>query len=193
MRDNPRMGVDDRDWYRRAQQQRADAPMSARRRPDTLSMVVLWLVIGAVLYLLVDSLLPGMRAPVVRPTAANEIVLSPDRGGNYTLRGSINGVPLRFIVDTGASTVSVSAAQARRMGLVGCRGTLAQTANGHVQGCMSVAHELRFGPFRAHDVEVAVLPDLGGEALLGMNVLSQLQVVQQDGHMLLRVAPREAR
>jgi aspartyl protease family protein len=197
MRDNRRMGIDDRDWYRQAQQQRQGPgpgmPGAPRRRPDTFSMVVLWLIIGAVLYLIVDGLLPGMRAPAVRAGRAAELLLSPGSDGNYEVGGSINGVPVRFIVDTGASTVSVSQTQARRMGLVGCRDTLAQTANGHVVGCIGVARDMRFGPFHAQDVQVAVLPKLGGDALLGMNVLSQLQVVQQDGRMLLRVPPRNAR
>ncbi len=151
-------------------------------------MVVLWLLIGGALYLLVQSLIPGFQRVHVRSVEANAVLLSPDRSGNYTLPGSINGVPITFMVDTGASTVSVSAAEAERMRLSGCEGIASQTANGSTTGCMALARALRFGPFSARDVRVAVLPHmLPGTALLGMNVLARMQMIEQGGRMLLRL------
>lgn len=189
------MRIDDRGGNERAGQQRGAAPapgfVPVRRSGGTFSMVVLWLLIGGALYLMVRAFVPGFQPVQVRAVQADEVLLSPDRAGNYTLSGSINGVPTRLLVDTGASTVSVSAAAAARMGLVGCQGIASQTANGRTAGCMAVARELRFGPFVARDVRVAVLPDmLPGTALLGMNVLSRMQIVQQRGRMLLRLDRR---
>lgn len=190
------MANDDRDGCGRAPQQQPGGPAPGwvpRGRPSggTFSMVVLWLLIGGALYLMMQAFVPGLRPVRVRSLRAREVLLSPDRAGNYTLPGSIDGVPIRFLVDTGASTVSVSAAAARRMGLVGCQGIASQTANGRTAGCVALARELRFGPFSARDVRVAVLPDmLPGTALLGMNVLSRMQMVEQRGRMLLRLDGR---
>lgn len=186
------MGPDDRDRDRTAaQQQPAQHPpgfVPPRRAPDALSMIVLWLVIGAVVYLLVQRFVPGFQPVQVRAVQASEMLLTPDRSGAYTLDGTINGVPITFIIDTGASTVSVSAAEAARMGLSGCEGIASQTANGRATGCMALARELRFGPFSARRVRVAVLPGMiPGTALLGMNVLSRMQLIQRNGHLLLRL------
>ena len=162
------------------------------RRPGSgaFSMAVLWLLIGGAVYLMVRAFVPGFQPLQVRAPRASEVLLSPDRSGNYTLPGSINGVPVTFLVDTGASAVSVSAAAARRMGLVGCQGMASQTANGRTTGCLALARELRFGPFSVRDVRVAVLPDMpAGTALLGMNLLSHLQMIQQGGRLLLRPDP----
>lgn len=154
-------------------------------------MIALWLLIGGALYLMVRAFAPGFQPVRVHAVQADEVLLSPDRSGNYMLPGSINGVPMTFMVDTGASTVSVPAGAADRMGLEGCQGISSQTANGRTSGCMALARELRFGPFTARDVRVAVLPDMApGTALLGMNVLSRMRMLQQGGRMVLRADPR---
>lgn len=190
------MGIYDRDWYKQAHAQRQGGVPPGfvpprRASAGIFSMVLLWVLIGGALYLMVQAFVPGFQPVHVRGVQANEVLLSPNRSGNYTLPGSINGVPITFMVDTGASSVSVSAAAAGQMGLQGCQGVASQTANGTTTGCIALARELRFGPFSARDVRVAVLPNmLPGTALLGMNVLSRMQIVQQSGHMLLRPATR---
>ncbi len=189
-----RMGIDERDGGRNSAQRAEQAGhppgfVPPRRLPaDTFSMVVLWLVIGAVVYLLVQRFVPGLQPVRIRAEQANAVLLTPGPSGGYTLAGAINGVPITFMVDTGASTVSVSAADAARMGLSGCEGISSQTANGSATGCLALARELQFGPFTARDVRVAVLPAMmPNTALLGMNVLSRLQIVQRGGRMMLRL------
>lgn len=190
------MGIDDRDGNGQARRERELAGQTEfrgtgwrRRGPGTLSMILLWAVIGTGVYLGVRDLLPGFAHPRVELLGASEALLTPDRTGSYTIPGSINGVPITFMVDTGASTVSVSADEADRMRLVGCEGMAARTANGSAAGCMALAHEVDFGPFSARNVRVAVLPQMiPGTALLGMDLLSQLDMIQRDGHLLLRAS-----
>jgi predicted aspartyl protease len=56
---------------------------------------------------------------------------------------------------------------------------------------MALARELQFGPFTARDVRVAVLPAMMPDtALLGMNVLSRLQLLQRGGRMMLQLEDR---
>src|SRR5438105_404982 len=67
-------------------------------------------------------------------SGGNQAMLTADTRGHFFANGSINGVPMRFMVDTGASTISLSTAQAVRLGinyLAGTRGINA-TANGNV-------------------------------------------------------------
>ncbi len=188
------MGIYDRDWYKQPHGKRPSAPppgfVPPRRAPaGILSLVLLWLLIGGAITLMVRALVPGFGPVQVRAAQAGAVLLSPNRSGNYTLGGAINGVPVTFMVDTGASTLAVSAADADRMGLSDCQGVASTTANGTTSGCLALARQISFGPFSARNVRVAVLPRMTeGQALLGMNVLSRMQMLQQSGHMMLRPA-----
>ena len=51
---------------------------------------------------------------------------------------------------------------------------------GVVDGCVATVSEFAFGKFRVTDIEVAILPALSGEALLGMNALKQIKIEQED-------------
>jgi aspartyl protease family protein len=95
-----------------------------------------------------------------------------------------------MIVDTGASSVSLDASLARRLGLPasGPRVQLS-TANGVADGYDVRLHELRLGDIVLHDVRAVVSPDFGDpdEVLLGMSVLRQLSLTMQGDTLLLAV------
>lgn len=177
------------DWNPRRPPQ-APRPGAPRRAPTLSGMIAAWLLIGGVVYLAVLNFVPGLRAPRIAGGSHGELVLHAGRGGNYQVAGSINDVPVRFIVDTGASTVAVSRAMAEDMHIQGCMAGLGSTANGNVPVCMATARSVRFGPFEARDVQVVVLPRLQGQALLGMNVLRELHITQSGGRMVL-TAPHQ--
>ncbi|MBN8745445.1 MAG: retroviral-like aspartic protease family protein [Thiomonas arsenitoxydans] len=153
-------------------------------------MIIAWLAIGGLVYLAVLHFVPGFAPPKVSSEGANELLLRADWSGGYDVAGSINGVPVKFMIDTGASTVSISQEMARQMGIQGCMGGVSSTANGNVPICMATAKTLVFGPFEAQNVRVAVLPRLEGRALLGMNVLSVLHITQSDGKMVIAAPGR---
>lgn len=153
-------------------------------------MIIAWLAIGGLVYLAVLHFVPGFAPPKVSSEGANELLLRADWSGGYDVAGSINGVPVKFMIDTGASTVSISQEMARQMGIQGCMGGVSSTANGNVPICMATAKTLVFGPFEAQNVRVAVLPRLEGMALLGMNVLSVLHITQSDGKMVIAAPGR---
>ena len=52
------------------------------------------------------------------------------------------------------------------------------TANGNVNACMAIVPEVSFGGFRLTDIEVAIMPNMSGDALLGMNVLRKFHIEQ---------------
>lgn len=106
------------------------------------------------------------------------------RNASYPLAGTINGRPVSFIVDTGASITSVSKAVAIRLGIDGCpRSGITGTANGNVRHCLVTVSELTFGRHRVRNVSVAILPNLSTPALLGNNVLRQFKFEQRDGRI----------
>jgi len=100
-----------------------------------------------------------------------------DRNGNYFTSGKINGMPVKFHVDTGATFVSISTALARELGITRCGQAMQYTtANGKAMGCMVTVGEIAFGPFRVKNVQVNIMQNMTPEPLLGMNVLNRFNI-----------------
>ncbi len=141
----------------------------------------IWLGVGVLLYLFFLR----QEAPPVQVVGADYVELSRARDGHFHIDGTIQGAPISFLIDTGASTVSISQQLATRIGL-GCDVSASfRTANGIVEGCSSRVAELEFGPFRIANASVAILPDLASEALLGMNALRKVRMEQQGDTLRL--------
>lgn len=144
----------------------------------------IWLGLGLLFYVFFLR----QEAPPAQVVGTDHIELARARDGHFHIDGAIQGEPVRFLIDTGASTVSISQELANRIGL-GCDvATMFRTANGAVQGCSSRVAELEFGPFRIENAAVAILPNLTSEALLGMNALRQVRMEQQADTLRLSVS-----
>jgi len=94
-------------------------------------------------------------------------------------------VPAHFLVDTGATFVSVPAAFAAHAGIHDCERSRTNTANGVVDVCLGTARELTLGQFRLKNVRVSYHQGLGDTFLLGMNVIGQFHMEQQGDVMRL--------
>lgn len=132
---------------------------------------------------------PVPAAPVAAPTRRGTLELRADANGHHTVAGSLNQHPLRFIVDTGASMVSVSRTVANAAGLYRCDArAMMATANGSVEACIVRDVALTVGEFALAGIDVAVLPTLEAEALLGMNALRAFRI--EWAHDVMSLAPR---
>lgn len=109
--------------------------------------------------------------------------LRPEQNGTYFVSGSINGYPVRFVVDTGATNLTLSTQHASAFGVVGCVLSKTATGNGLVDTCNTIASAITFGGFSLDNVPVTIAPNLSGEPLLGMSVLSQFRIEQVNGVM----------
>lgn len=107
-----------------------------------------------------------------------ELQLLQSQDGHYFSSGSVNGVPLVFMIDTGATIVSISTEIAARAGIKKCAPVNVSTANGIVNACVAKVAEVTFGNYQIVDVDVTVLPNMPGDALLGMNVLRNFRIEQ---------------
>ncbi|CAG0955210.1 hypothetical protein MTYP_00419 [Methylophilaceae bacterium] len=117
-------------------------------------------------------------------SSGGTLELSRQHNGHFHVAGTVNGYPVTFMIDTGATIVSIPYSVARNLGLdKNCTPGKFSTAAGLVQGCTSIAAELSFGGFHLRQLEVSF--NQGGEqALMGMNVLSQFRI-QQDAETML--------
>ena len=108
-------------------------------------------------------------------------------GGHFVASGQINGQPVDFMVDTGATDVSIPSGLAERLNLEKGAAVTLSTANGRSEGYRTRLDRLQLGDIVLHDVRALVAPGLGGEqVLLGMGELKKLEFTQRGGTLLLR-------
>jgi len=124
-------------------------------------------------------------------SSGSEIVLTAGPGGHFVTGGSINGKPVQFVVDTGASSVAMSQAEADRIGLAYRSGKRVQTstANG-----IAIAHMVTLSSVRVGDVEVAhveaiVFPAALDHVLLGNSFLTRFQMKRENDVLRLEKRP----
>ncbi|GHC85702.1 hypothetical protein GCM10007320_30940 [Pseudorhodoferax aquiterrae] len=155
-----------------------------------LAMVAFWLAVMALLYWAMDR---WQQPRAARVTATGELLIPRHADGHFRIPGTINGEPVLFLVDTGASVVGVSEALARRAGLQGGEPASFHTANGVREGRMVRAGRIELqGGASVRDLRVGVglaLGDDDAQALLGQNFLQHFEVRMDRDSMRLR--PRD--
>jgi aspartyl protease family protein len=115
------------------------------------------------------------------------IVLQRNRAGHYVASGRINGEPVVFLVDTGATDVALPLGLARRLDLPLRAGGMSRTANGTVQTWSTRLDSVDLGGMTARRVRASVLPNMPGEeVLLGMSYLKRFELIQRGNTLTLR-------
>jgi aspartyl protease family protein len=107
--------------------------------------------------------------------------------GHFWVTAKLNGEEVRFLVDSGATTTSISTATARRAGIVPSGGlpALVRTANGVVEVQRGRADRLEVGSIRRRDLAVHMSDGFGDTNVLGMNFLSSLSAWGVEGKWLI--------
>jgi aspartyl protease family protein len=120
-------------------------------------------------------------------STGTRIVLTAGPGGHFVSSGQINGASVRFLVDTGATEVSMSAQEADRIGLQYRTGTpvLMSTANGAVQGFQIYLNSVRLGEVEIYNVQAIVTANPMPFVLLGNTFLTHFQLKQENNALTL--------
>lgn len=170
---------------------------------QTLKMAMGWIGIFALIFLLV-SFRPEMKLIWQRVTgelglasapavAGEPMTLRKSEDGHFWVTAEVNGRPMRFMVDSGATftAISIEAARAARIAPsgLGLR-TVIETANGIVEADRATIADLRVGSLAMRDHDVLISDGLGDTNLLGMNFLSELESWRVEGSSMILV-PRQ--
>ncbi len=139
-----------------------------------------------------ETLLLGsaVAATYAAPTRREIRILKDSRRDGYFVDGLINGQPVRFLVDTGATSIAMSERHAGSLGIShrvdGTRVGVG-TASGRAVGHQVQLREVSVGGLRVSDVRAVVIEgDSPAHVLLGMNVLGEFELEQTDNLLILR-------
>lgn len=139
---------------------------------------------------------PVAVAPVASAPTANvardsrRVAVLADRDGHFMVTALLDGRPVEAMVDTGATSVAITEATARRMGIFPRRDQFTlpvATANGVVQAAPVTLREVRVGAVVVRNVKAIVVPgDALSFDLLGMTFLNRLAKFEAaNGRLLL--------
>jgi aspartyl protease family protein len=130
----------------------------------------------------------GTRMGSATATNSGRAVLTADARGHYITSGTINGNDVRFLVDTGATSIVLSRPEATRLGINYLQGTRAysQTANGVAAAYRVKLDTVQLGDIRIHNVDAIVME---GEqlpvVLLGMSFLNRTDMTRDGTSLVL--------
>jgi aspartyl protease family protein len=136
-----------------------------------------------------DLALPQIGIPK-QSVVGNETRIPLGSDGHFWVAATLNGKPVRFLIDTGATLTAISEQTAieARVPENSIRQTLLmRTANGTVRAELASIGELRLGNIVARDLDAVIAPGLGDTNVIGMNLLSRLNGWRVEGKTLILV------
>lgn len=149
-----------------------------------------WVLALALLTFGFHQWLEGQKTPSAKSARVEdrlEVALTRNRYGHYQTRGHINGQEVEFIVDTGATEVSIPGGVARRLGLQRGAPMAVMTAGGAITVYATGLKSVRLGDIELHGIKAHINPTVNGEeVLLGMSFLKHTEFAQRGNTLTLR-------
>lgn len=163
-----------------------------------LRHAAIWVAIGAVAVLgysyrsdfknMGNRIIGELRPDMALTTGDGDVAIRRSSDGHFRLTATVDGKSVRFLVDTGASLVALSPADARAIGFDTDRlqyGLRIQTANGTAWSASVSLAEISVGTIRARNVRAAVSQSGLSESLLGLAFLNRLSGYEVRGDTMI--------
>ncbi len=154
---------------------------------------VAWIIMLGLLYFVFQDMLEAQWNPNAKPNTnistngLNEVHLKRNKQGHYLTVGEINKNSVIFLLDTGATDVSIPAQVAENLNLPRYNSYQVSTANGNIMVYRSIIKELNIGDISLYNVEANINPSMkSNQILLGMSALKQLELHQSRKTLILR-------
>jgi aspartyl protease family protein len=171
-------------------------PQLEQKRIGSIMFALMWIGILAIMWLLFSNVLDKQNNPnqsastQVLSGDIRELVLIRNRMGHYVANGSINSQPVTFMLDTGATDVSIPATIANKLGLQKGPSAMYQTANGRAKVYLTRLDSISLGDIQLNNIRATINPGYkSDEILLGMSFLKHLEFSQRGNTLTLRQYP----
>ena len=156
-------------------------------------LVICFALALTVLTVFFDDWIADQNNPNTNPESVKladgslQVLLLRNRQGHYVSAGTINGRPVTFLLDTGATDVAVPAGIAKKLDLEHGARARVITAAGVVPVVSTTINQLTLGHILLNNVAASITPSMGGEMiLLGMSALKQIEFTQRGNTLTLR-------
>lgn len=170
-----------------------DNGAGGQRRMGLAMQALAWIVFMALVGAWVSERLDRQHNPNQQvetrylDNGIREVVLKRSRSGHYVTAGSINGEPVVFMLDTGATGIAIPADIARSLSLPRGRRLTTRTANGLATAYATRLDRVSVGDIALEGVAASITPTLATEeVLLGMSFLKHIEFTQRGDTLILR-------
>ncbi len=170
--------------------------LNEQKRMGTAMQAIAWLIFMLLLGFFFHDMLGKQRNPnqsvdsMVAPDGMREVTLKRNRQGHYVANGRINGHPVEFMLDTGATGVAIPAALATRLNIPRGAPYATQTANGIATSYAATLDSVSLGDIVLYSVPAGIAQGLtGSKVLLGMSFLRHIEFTQRGNTLVLRQYP----
>jgi len=163
------------------------------RRIGKGMMIAGWVLFLGLLAMFFNKVLENQHNPNqeldsrITNDGAREVTLTRNRQGHYVTTGIINNAKVVFLLDTGATNISIPESVAFRLGLKRGAAVQVSTANGSIKVYQTKLKRVQLGQISVNNLVASINPYMEGEEiLLGMNFLKKLELVQRGKTLTLR-------
>ena len=167
-------------------------PEEQQRRIGKIMVGAMWLLLLGLLTVFFNDFLekqhnPNQQIASVQRDGQQELVLQRNKYGHYVASGMINQQPVVFMLDTGATDISIPLKVAKRLGLQPGRAVTYQTANGPALNYATQLDSVSLGNITLYNLPASINPNVNqDDVLLGMSFLKHLEFSQKGNTLTLR-------
>lgn len=173
-------------------QKKRPEPDSYTKKTGGWMIFIAWIAFLAFLAYSFNHLIKNQSNPNQSVTTAyiegsKQVTLTRNKYGHYVATGKINGQPVVFLLDTGATDVAISARLAKKLGLKQGRSFRVRTANGITTAYRTTLDSVTLGEIQLNDVPASILSNAADDqVLLGMSFLKHMGLIQQGNQLTIR-------
>jgi len=153
--------------------------------------IILVILVGYVYQDILENVFLRLKSTLVPYDAVtnedNSVSVTLDQNGHFQMNAFVEGKPIRFMVDTGATRTVLTQQDAQKLGIDPNKldyNRPTETANGVVYDAAIRLSEIRIGTIVVRDVRASISQNMTGQSLIGMSFLNKLKGYKVEGNRL---------